>query len=121
MRGGRLERLTRDHTVTQTLVDEGRLSAEEARVDDRRVLLNRALSADSSASSRPDLAVRACEPGDRYVLTTDGVHSALDPADLGALLVAEVSPEEAVERVARAVRAAGEPDNWAVVIGDLAT
>ncbi|GGO75221.1 MerR family transcriptional regulator [Nocardioides deserti] len=117
VRDGRVERLTRDHTVVQTLVDEGRLRADEALLDDRRVLINRALSA--GTSSDPDLAVRVAEPGDRFVLTTDGVHSALDVATLAALLTAHAEPAVVADAVAGAVEAAGAPDNWSVVVADL--
>lgn len=117
VREGRLERLTRDHSVVQTLVDEGRLTPEEARVDDRRVILNRALA--PGAPWAPDLALHDVAPGDRLVLTTDGVHAVLDPAALTALLVDGGSPAEVVAGVRDAVRAAGEPDNHALVVVDL--
>ncbi|MGA9748561.1 MAG: MerR family transcriptional regulator [Nocardioides sp.] len=117
VREGRLERLTRDHTVVQTLIDEGRLSPEEARSDDRRVQLNRALAAD--APPHPDLSVRVTRPRDRFVLTTDGVHGVLEPAELTALLVSSDSPDEVVAAVDAAVRSAGAPDNWAVLVVDL--
>ncbi|MDN4161725.1 MerR family transcriptional regulator [Nocardioides abyssi] len=117
VRRGRLERLTRDHTLVQTLVDEGRLTADEALLDNRRVLINRALSA--GTSSDPDLAVRVAEPGDRFVLTTDGVHSVLDAAELAGLLTADADPQAVVDAVAQAVEAAGAPDNWSVVVLDL--
>ncbi len=117
VRDGRLERLTRDHSVVQTLVDEGRLTPEEARSDERRVQLNRAIAV--GGGSAPDLALHAVEPGDRLVLTTDGVHAVLEPGALTALLVATTSPESVVEAVRDAVRLAGEPDNHAMVVVDL--
>lgn len=117
VRDGRLERLTRDHSVVQTLVDEGRLTPEEARTDDRRVLINRAIA--PGAPFAPDLAVHAVGPGDRVVLTTDGVHAVLEPGVLTGLLVAGASPQDVVESVRAAVRAAGEPDNHAAVVVDL--
>ncbi len=117
VRDGRLERLTRDHSVVQTLVDEGRLTPEEARTDDRRVLIDRAIAA--GAPFAPDLAVHAVRPGDRLVLTTDGVHAVLEPGVLTDLLVAGGSPQDVVEAVRGVVRAAGEPDNHAMVVVDL--
>lgn len=117
VREGRLERLTRDHSVVQTLVDEGRLTPDEARADDRRVILNRAIAV--GASSAPDLAVHAVEPGDRLVLTSDGVHAVVDAAVLTGLLVADAPPGDVAASVRDAVRAAGEPDNHALVVVDL--
>ena len=61
VRDGGLERLTRDHTVVQSLIDEGRLTEDEARADPDRALLNRALAPGSPAA--PDLSVRQVLPG----------------------------------------------------------
>ncbi|WP_137294596.1 MerR family transcriptional regulator [Nocardioides dongxiaopingii] len=117
VRDGRLERLTRDHTVVQTLVDEGRLTAEEARLDERRVQLNRAIAVDGAY--QPDLGVHALRPGDRVVLTTDGVHGRLAPAVLADLLVAGTGPDEVAAAVEAAVLEAGADDNYAVVVVDV--
>lgn len=117
VREGRLERLTRDHTVVQTLIDEGRLTAEEARGDERRMQLNRAIAVD--APYLPDLAVHATRPGDRFVLTTDGVHGELEPAELTALLVSDGSPAQVAAAVAEAVERTGADDNYVVLVVDL--
>ncbi len=56
---------------------------------------------------------------DRLVLTTDGVHAVLDEDHLRSLLD-QGTPQESVDAVAAAVEDAGAPDNYAVVIADLA-
>ncbi|WP_121256395.1 MerR family transcriptional regulator [Nocardioides ferulae] len=111
-----LDRLTRDHTLVAALVEEGRLTEDEARVHPHRALLNRALAPGGSAE--PDLASYDARPGDRFVLTTDGVHAVLEPDALTRLLTAG-TVEEAVDRVSAAVEAAGAPDNHAVVVVDV--
>jgi serine/threonine protein phosphatase PrpC len=116
VRDGRLTRLTRDHTHVQALVDEGQLTEEEARSDPDRMVLNRALVPGGPAE--PDISLHATRPGDRFVLTTDGVHAVLQPAELTALLTGPGAPEEVVSRVEDAVLAAGAPDNYAVVAVD---
>jgi PPM family protein phosphatase len=117
VRDGRLERLTRDHTYVQSLVDEGRLTEDEARSHRRRADLNRALVAGRAAP--PDISLHAARPGDRFVLTTDGVHAVLAAARFAALLLEHRAPEEIVARVEAAVLEAGAPDNYAVVAVDL--
>jgi PPM family protein phosphatase len=117
VRDGSLTRLTRDHTLVQTLVDEGRLTADEARSDDRRVLLNRAVAAGSPYA--PDLAVHATQPGDRLVLTTDGVHGRVEPAALATLLVADGGPDDVAAAVEAAVLAGEADDNYAVLVVDI--
>ena len=117
VRDGGLERLTRDHTVVQSLIDEGRLTEDEARADPDRNLLNRALAPGVQAA--PDLAVRPARPGDRFVLTTDGVHAVLEPRHLAELLVAPGAPDDVAAAVEAAVLAAGAPDNYGVVVVDV--
>jgi len=112
-----LARLTRDHTAVQSLVDEGRLTDDEARVEPNRALLNRALG--HGAPSAPDLLVRAVEPSDRFVLTTDGVHGVLEPERLAQLLLASGDPDAVAGAVEAAVLSAGAPDNYGIVVVDV--
>jgi DNA-binding transcriptional MerR regulator len=117
VRDGRLTRLTRDHTEVQSLVDEGRLTDDEARSHEHRAQLNRALVAGRSAS--PDISLHAAQPGDRFALTTDGVHAVLRTDELASLLLGGGSADDVVTRIEDAVLAAGSPDNYAVVAVDL--
>lgn len=116
VREGRVQRITRDHTVVQGLVDEGLLSAEEALAHEDRARLNRALAA--GLPPEPDLAVVARRAGDRFVLTTDGVHAVLTAQQLGELVSAAAAPDEVAASVEAAVLAAGAPDNYGVVVID---
>lgn len=111
-----LRRLTTDHTEVAALVEDGRLTDEEARLHPRRAVLNRALAA--GLPSAPDVTGVTVLAGDRLVLTTDGVHALLADGELAALLSAETAAS-AVERVTDAVRDAGEPDNHAIVVIDI--
>ncbi|GEP37316.1 hypothetical protein NPS01_09790 [Nocardioides psychrotolerans] len=117
LRDGKLERLTRDHTLVQALLEEGRLTEDEARSHPHRALLNRVL-VQATDADRVSCDVRA---GDRLVLTTDGVHSTLDPDELTRLLTGSGDPDVVADRVARAVEAAEAPDNYTVVVVDLST
>ena len=114
-REGVLEQLTRDHTLVQALLEEGRLTVDEARSHPHRALLNRALTGESDV----DVLTADVRPGDRLVLTTDGVHSTLEPTDLARLLATEGEPDTVADGVAAAVEAAGAPDNYSVVVVDL--
>ncbi|MFJ3406927.1 MerR family transcriptional regulator [Promicromonospora sp. NPDC090134] len=75
VRDGRAEQLTRDHTVVAALIEEGRLTEDEARSHEDRSLLNRALvpaGTGGHSDAGPDLATTEVRPGDRLVLTGDG-------------------------------------------------
>lgn len=116
VRDGGVQRLTRDHTLVQGLVDEGLLTAEEALAREDRAQLNRAIA--DGMPPEPDLALLARRPGDRFVLTTDGVHALLPALELGGLMTARTTPDEVAAAVEAAVLAAGAPDNYAVVVVD---
>ncbi|MBO0839287.1 MAG: protein phosphatase 2C domain-containing protein [Sciscionella sp.] len=115
IRDGRLQRLTRDHSLVQSLVDEGRLTPEEARAHEQRPLLNRAIASKAVA---PDVSIVAMKPADRFVLCTDGVHAVLPATTLADLLTESRPAVEVVESVRAAVLAAGAPDNYALIVVD---
>lgn len=107
------QQVTHDHTVVTGLLEAGQLTADEARSHEHRNLLNRALTPGVVA----DEAVVELLPGDRLVLTTDGVHSFAD--DLAPLLTQAAAPQDVADAVAAAVVVAGEPDNHTIVVVDL--
>jgi len=113
LRDGVLTLLTRDHTLVADLLERGEITEDEAASHPHRSLLNRALG-----MSEPDSARVPVRPGDRLVLTTDGVHSVLSAEALAAL-VAAGDPQEAADAVGRAVEDAGAPDNHSIVVVDL--
>lgn len=115
VRDGEVQRLTHDHTLVASLLESGQLSAEEARSHPHRSLLARALNGRPVVADRTSTSLR---PGDRLVVTTDGVHGVLD--DLAALLTAPRRAQQVADAVAAAVEAAGAPDNHSVVVLDVA-
>ncbi len=117
LRDGELSRLTEDHTYVQSLVREGQISAEEAAAHPQRQLLLRAL--DGATDPQPDLSLHAVQPGDRYLLCTDGLHTVVPAADIRAALGAADRPDEAVSDLIGLARAAGAPDNIACAVADI--
>lgn len=118
VRDGSVEQLTRDHTVAAALVEEGRLTEDEARSHPDRALLNRAFGG-APQWAEPDLFVVDLRPGDRLVLTADGVHAELGPDVLTRLLTRPDGPDDVAQQVVDAVEATGAPDNYLVVVADL--
>ena len=72
LRAGQLLQLTHDDTYVQRLLDEGKLTEEEARSHPQRMTLIKALHANSTAV--PQVSAHRVEAGDRYLLCTDGLH-----------------------------------------------
>jgi len=117
LRDSELTQLTRDHTLVQTLVDEGRISAEEAGDHPRRSILVRTLQA--GGHDEPDLFAHGTRLGDRYLLCSDGVTAVLADHELLQVLTTITDPAEVVGRVIELANAGGGPDNITCVVGDL--
>ncbi|WP_030104695.1 MerR family transcriptional regulator [Actinoalloteichus caeruleus] len=117
LRDGEFSQLTHDHTFVQSLVDEGRLTAEEAAAHPRRAALLRALTL--PGTGEPDFHLREARPGDRYLLCTDGLHAVIPEPRLRGALLAAGTPTQTVNRLGELVRQAGAPDNTACAVTDV--
>ena len=116
LRGGSLQGLTTDHTLVQSLVDEGRITEQEARVHPHRNLILKAV--DGVHEPDPDLFAVPVEVGDRILLCSDGCSGVLEP-DTMARLLASGPLEEAADHLVRAALEAGSSDNVTVVIAEV--
>jgi serine/threonine protein phosphatase PrpC len=116
LRDGELSQLTHDHTYVQTLVDAGRITADEAVVHPRRNLLMRAI--DGSPPVEADLSIREARLGDRYLLCSDGLSGVLPESDLAEVLCLG-DPTGAVTALVERALAAGAPDNVTCVVADV--
>ncbi|GAB2979772.1 PP2C family protein-serine/threonine phosphatase [Nocardioides montaniterrae] len=116
LREGKLQQLTTDHTFVQSLIDEGRITEEEARVHPHRNLILKAL--DGLHDVDPDLFRVEAEAGDRLFLCSDGACGVLDNARIAELL-ADGTPEFAAIELVRASLDAGSSDNVTCVVADV--
>ncbi len=116
LRDGELSQLSRDHTFVQSLVDEGKITAAEARVHPHRSLLLRVLL--GRADNEPDIGELDGRAGDRYLLCSDGLTDMVDDAAIAEALAVD-SLEQAADRLVELALAGGGLDNVTVVIGEL--
>ncbi|MEV4300282.1 MerR family transcriptional regulator [Microbispora rosea] len=116
-RGGGLFQITHDHSYVQSLIDEGRLTPEEAVSHPRRSLLVRALT--GAGSCLPDLTMREAVPGDRYLLCTDGLPAVVPARVLRETLAGPGGPQQVVDELIDLAYASGAPDNVACVVADV--
>ena len=117
LRDGVLEQMTHDHTLVQTLVDTGRISAEEARVHPQRNIITRTL--EGGGPVEPDLSVRELRLGDRIMLCSDGLSGVVTEDTLQDVLRGAAEPAAAAHELVTLALRAGGPDNITCVVADL--
>ena len=115
LRDGELTQITKDDTFVQTLVDEGRITPEEAHSHPQRSLIMRALT---GHEVEPTLIMREARAGDRYLLCSDGLS---DPVSHETILDALQIPDvaESADRLIELALRGGGPDNVTVVVADV--
>lgn len=116
LRGGSLERITRDHTLVQQEVDRGTLTDEQARVHPRSNVLTRALGIPGGFAM--DLYDGTLEPGDRVLLATDGLSAMLPDAEIERILADAADVEATARLLVHRANAAGGLDNTTVIVID---
>jgi serine/threonine protein phosphatase PrpC len=117
-RDGEISQLTTDHTFVQSLIDEGRITEEEARVHPHRNLILKAL--DGIHDAEPDLFLLELVTGDRLLLCSDGACGVLADGRIADIL-SMGSPDYAAVELVRASLEAGSSDNVTCVVADVIT
>jgi serine/threonine protein phosphatase PrpC len=117
LRHGRLAQLTQDHTVTAELLRNGELTADAATSHPYRHVLVKAIGVAPHVEA--DYAGVSCEPGDRFVLCTDGLFNAFSRHDLTSALTTESDPQASADSLVASAADRGADDNATVVVVDL--
>ncbi|TFV92584.1 serine/threonine-protein phosphatase [Blastococcus sp. CT_GayMR20] len=115
VRDGQLSQITHDDTFVQTLIDDGRITAEEANSHPQRSLLLRALN---GQEVEPDLSMREARAGDRYLLCSDGLSGVVSEETLAEALK-DPDPQTTADRLIELALRSGGPDNITVIVADV--
>jgi protein phosphatase len=115
LRNGEFAQITKDDTYVQMLVDEGRVSPEEASSHPQRSLLTRALD---GRDIDPEYSVRQVLKGDRYLICSDGLSGVVSSDTIEQTMREITDPQACVERLVQLALRGGGPDNITVVIAD---
>ena len=115
---GRLQQLTRDHSLMADMIEAGRLTPEEARTHPNRSVITRALGSDPRMV--PDLYEITVETGDRLLLCTDGLSSMVEDSAIESTLARTRDPQRCASMLVNEAIAAGGYDNVTVVVVDVA-
>ncbi len=108
-RGGRLEQLTRDHSLVEEQVRLGRMTPREALSSPLKNVITRALGTQSRVT--PDVFEFEAEPGDLFLLCSDGLTRELADPTIQSLLSCEDSLENLATELVEAAKKAGGHDN----------
>ena len=115
--GGKLNQLSNDHTVMQELIDQGRITPDEAVNHPQRSLLTHALMGDSGFD--PVVQLYPIKLGDQFLLCSDGLTGVLSDFEI-TKIIKKYDGQEIVENLVAETRAKGAPDNvtviWAEVV-----
>jgi protein phosphatase len=115
LRDGQLTQITHDDTFVQTLIDDGRITPEEANSHPQRSLLLRALN---GQDVDPDLSMREARAGDRYLLCSDGLSGVVSEETLAEALQ-DPDPQATADRLIELALRSGGPDNVTVIVADV--
>lgn len=115
LKHGEFEQISKDHTFVQRLVDEGRIKPAEAEVHPHKNVLLRVLG-DSDASPELDVEKFTAEPGERWMLCSDGLTDAVPVPVIEQIIRTTADMDEAVNDLVAITLKNGAPDNVTVVM-----
>ncbi|MEK6443459.1 PP2C family protein-serine/threonine phosphatase [Pseudonocardia sp. T1-2H] len=116
LRGGVFTQITKDDTFVQSLIDEGRITEEEAHTHPQRSLLLRAIT---GQEVEPSLTIREARAGDRYLLCSDGLSGPVSDETLADTLREYRDPRECADRLIELALRGGGPDNITCIVADV--
>lgn len=119
IRDGVFEQISKDHTFVQRLVDEGRLDPSEVESHPHKNVLMRVLG-DVDASPELDITSLNAEPGERWLLCSDGLNAVVPDTVIEQKLRHGNSLQEIVEELVNLTLAGGSPDNVTIVVFEVA-
>lgn len=116
LESGGLRQISEDHSLVGEMVKNGSLTEEEAMVHPQRNILTNALGA--GADTHVDLSPVPYQPGDRLLLCSDGLTTAVPSSEIAGILASR-SPAEAAEALISLANERGGHDNITVLVVEL--
>ncbi len=116
LRDGNLTQLTEDHSLVGELYRSGKLSQEEAFAHPNRNVLTKALG--TSEDITADVGTHKLRPGDKVLLTTDGLTTMVPDEGIARILAGPEAADEICAKLVDAANRAGGADNISVVLLD---
>jgi len=114
LRAGVMEQITKDHSLLQEQMDAGLITPEQAAVSTNKNLVTRALGVEDAVVL--EVNEHRVEPGDIYLLCSDGLSDMVEDAGIVDLLKAEGTLEQKAGQLIDAANANGGRDNISVLL-----
>jgi serine/threonine protein phosphatase PrpC len=111
---GRVQTLTRDHSLVERLKELGQITAEEASVHPQKSMLYRALG--QGEPTEPDIFTASLPQPGYLMICSDGLWGVLDEDDIFNIITSAPNPQRASQNLVDAANSAGGPDNIAVIL-----
>ncbi|MGQ4496008.1 PP2C family protein-serine/threonine phosphatase [Dermabacteraceae bacterium P13115] len=118
LRGDSFTQVTKDHTLVQRLMDEGRLTAEEAEHHPHRSAVLKVLG-DVDSDPDLDMSLRPAHPGDRWLLCSDGLSGPVSDSTLEQTLREFSDVGECADKLIELALKGGGPDNVTCIVADV--
>jgi PPM family protein phosphatase len=109
LRGGKLEQLTRDHSLVEEMRRKGQLTDAQAEDHPQRSIITRALGPEPEVE--PDVQTVPAAPGDVFLICSDGLTTMLGEQQIAKLLSGASSMSAAVRALVDEANRAGGRDN----------
>ena len=107
-----IRKLTKDHSYVQKLVEDKKITREEAKIHPKKNMLTKALGC--TAYVEPDIRARNFEKGDIFIMCSDGLTNMVDEKQIYDIVTRDI--EKAAEELVNEANAAGGYDNITVII-----
>ena len=117
LRGDSFTQITKDHSFVQQLVDEGRLSKEDAGSHPQRSVVTRVMT--GQPEDEPDTSLREAKVGDRVLLCSDGLSDFVGAQVIEEILREAAGPAEAADRCIEVALKASTRDNVTVIVAEV--
>ncbi len=112
--GDEFFQITRDHSIVQSMIEDGKLTVEEARFHPRKNVITRALGVDESVE--PEFNVYDLNQGEIILLCTDGLTNFVDSEDIVSILKSSSDGNQKAERLVQEANKNGGGDNITAVV-----
>lgn len=118
IRDKKITQLSKDHTVVQELLDQGRISADEIEAHPQRSFITKALMG-TDKNERPDFSPLEFHDEDVYLLCSDGLVGVVGEEKILKTILAHGVDDKTLSDLKDLAYKKGAPDNLTIIVGAL--